>query len=199
MLQNSLNRYHIAMESPERLDKDSDEALLERSRSDPEAFRDFYERHARRIYEWFKHRTPSTEVAHDLTAETFAQALSSLRRFRGSQPGAAGAWLQAIAMNMLRIYYRQTRVESRMRRRLGMTIPTNAPVDTDRVDDLAEVEAFAPLLASALRLLSKPRSRRAGWSRETRPSRASNKPARRIYPTVRLRPGNRRLRLLAIG
>lgn len=154
LLQNSLNCYHIAMEAPERLDKDSDEALLERSRSDPEAFRDFYERHARRIYEWFKHRTPSTEVAHDLTAETFAQALSSLRRFRGSQPGAAGAWLQAIAMNMLRIYYRKTRVESRMRRRLGMTIPTNAPVDTDRVDDLAEVEAFAPLLASALRTLT---------------------------------------------
>lgn len=148
------------MESAGRFDKDTDEALLEQSLSDPEAFRALYERHARRIYEWFTTRTPSTEVAHDLTAETFAQVLSSLRRFRGSQPGAAGAWLQAIAMNMLRIYYRKNRVESGMRRKLGMTIPTYSLIDTDRVDDLAEVEAFAPLLASAMRSLT-PDQRRA--------------------------------------
>lgn len=117
-------------------------------------FRALYERHARRIYEWFANRTPSAEIAHDLTAETFAQALSARGRFRGSQRGAAAAWLQAIAMNMLRIYYRKNKVESGMRRKLGMTIPTYSVNDTDRVDDLAEVEALAPLLASALRSLT---------------------------------------------
>ncbi len=36
----------------------------------------------------------------------------------------------------------------------GDDYPHQCAVDTDRVDDLAEVEAFAPLLASALRTLT---------------------------------------------
>lgn len=141
-------------------EKETDESLLVRSRSDPEAFRTFYERHARRIYEWFTKRTPSPDIAHDLTAETFAQALSSLRRFRGDRPGVAAAWLQAIAANMLRTYYRKNRVESAGRRRLGMTVQSDFQAETERVDDLVEVEALAPLLAAALRSLT-PDQRRA--------------------------------------
>lgn len=147
------------MERIGKYDIETDETLLQRSLTDPEAFRVLYERHARRIHEWFMNRTPSSEIAHDLTAETFAQALSARRRFRGSQPGAAAAWLQAIAMNMLRIYYRKNRVESGMRRKLGMTIPTYSVTETDRVDDLAEVDALAPLLASALRSLTQDQRR----------------------------------------
>ena len=71
----------------------------------------------------------------------------------------AEAWLQAIAMNMLRIYYRKRRVESGMRRKLGMTIPTYSVTETDRVDDLAEVDALSPLLASALRSLTQDQRR----------------------------------------
>lgn len=110
--------------------------------------------HPRRVLAWHTARCPSAEVAHDLTAETFAQALGSLRRFRGEVPGAGGAWLQAIASNMLRSYYRRNRVETAARKRLGMLIETKAPADTDRVDELDEIAALAPLLAAALSKLS---------------------------------------------
>jgi Sigma-70 region 2 len=51
---------------------------------DGDAFCAFYERHAGHVYGFFKRELGDTETATDLTAETFAQALASVSRFRGS-------------------------------------------------------------------------------------------------------------------
>jgi DNA-directed RNA polymerase specialized sigma24 family protein len=40
----------------------------------PEAFRELYEHYAERIHGYHLRRTRNPDVAHDLTAETFAQA-----------------------------------------------------------------------------------------------------------------------------
>lgn len=45
-------------------------------------------------------------------------------------------------------------METAARKRLGMLIETKAPADTDRVDELDEIAALAPLLAAALSKLS---------------------------------------------
>ena len=68
---------------------------------------------------YFARRVHDPEVAADLTAETFAAALASRRRFRrGATP--AVAWLFGIAQHKLGDYRRRGAAEDRMRRRLGI-------------------------------------------------------------------------------
>jgi DNA-directed RNA polymerase specialized sigma24 family protein len=54
----------------------------------------FYDRHARSVLAYFARRTRDPESAADLTAETFAAAIVSRRRFRPG-PEPASAWLSA--------------------------------------------------------------------------------------------------------
>src|SRR3954452_18177014 len=96
-----------------------DEELLSAARSDPAAFGAFYRRFEERMLRYFLSRVGDAEVAADLTAETFAAALASVRRFRASK-GAAGAWLFGIAHNTLAMSTRRGRVEASARRRLGI-------------------------------------------------------------------------------
>ena len=58
----------------------TDSQLIAAARNDPDAFGELYERHARSVYAFFSTRAP--QAAGELTAETFAQAALSLRRFR---------------------------------------------------------------------------------------------------------------------
>lgn len=64
-----------------------DSVLLRRARRDPEAFRDFYRIHADWVYRWFAGRVGDPQLAADLTAETFAQALLGIARFRAPTRG----------------------------------------------------------------------------------------------------------------
>jgi DNA-directed RNA polymerase specialized sigma24 family protein len=99
-----------------------DAELLKAARRDPEAFCAFYEQHAVRLRAWLRRECGSTEIATDLTAETFAQALVSLGRFRGTEDAQAAAWLYGIARNLLAQYRRRQRVETAARRRLDLPI-----------------------------------------------------------------------------
>jgi RNA polymerase sigma-70 factor (ECF subfamily) len=112
----------------------SDLELLRAARSDPGAFGEFYRRHAVGIERWIRAQTPDMATAADLTAETFAQALVSLDRFRGGSDEAARGWLFGIARNLVRRYHRRGRAELRTCRRLGIQL------DHD-VDELAEIDA----------------------------------------------------------
>ena len=129
-----------------------DAELLREARRDPDAFREFYERHALRLRAWLRRATASTEVANDLTAETFAQALVSLKRFRGSDDEQAAAWLYGIARNLLSQYWRQQRVETSARERLHM--PVRDYGGYDEAVELADAQGLAPALAEALAALS---------------------------------------------
>ena len=52
----------------------TDAEFLAAARTDAAAFRRFYDRYADRVYGYHLRRTREREAAHDLTAETFAQA-----------------------------------------------------------------------------------------------------------------------------
>jgi DNA-directed RNA polymerase specialized sigma24 family protein len=45
--------------------------LLRRARTDPDAFGEFYRRHAVAVERWIRTQTPDMATAADLTAETF--------------------------------------------------------------------------------------------------------------------------------
>jgi DNA-directed RNA polymerase specialized sigma24 family protein len=63
-------------------------------------------------------RTRDDDAAHDLTAETFAQAWLVRARFRDDCGGTAGPWLFGIARNVLLMSVRRRRLEAAARERL---------------------------------------------------------------------------------
>ena len=90
----------------------TDADLLAAARQDPAAFREFYDRYAAWVHSWFSRQTGSDSAALDLTAETFAQAWHSSRRFRDMADGSGAPWLFGIARNLLRQYHKHNRIES---------------------------------------------------------------------------------------
>src|SRR5215211_2708893 len=97
----------------------TDAELLTAARRDPAAFAAFYDRHAVAVLGFFARRTACAATAADLTAETFAQAYASRRRYRDTGDPAT-AWLFAIARHQLAGFLRRQAVDDRARRRLGI-------------------------------------------------------------------------------
>jgi RNA polymerase sigma-70 factor (ECF subfamily) len=131
----------------------NDAELLKAARQDPEAFREFYDRYAVWIRSWFLRHTGSEPASLDLTAETFAQAWHSSRRFRDLADGSGAPWLFGIARNLLRQYHKHNRIESAARERMGLQVPFAECEDYERVDERSETTALAPLVRHALRAL----------------------------------------------
>jgi RNA polymerase sigma factor (sigma-70 family) len=116
----------------------TDADLLAAARTDATAFRAFYERYAERVYGYHLRRTREPEAAHDLTAETFAQAWLGRRGFHDRAGGTAGPWLFAIARNVLVGSVRRRRLERSACERLGVAVEAQAAPDEtwlDGVDD----------------------------------------------------------------
>lgn len=97
----------------------SDAELLAASSEDAKAFGEFYDRHVAAIVAFFHRRVYDPELVLDLTAETFAGALASVRRF-SVDAGEPRAWLFAIARHKLADAIRTRRVDDEVRRRLAM-------------------------------------------------------------------------------
>jgi RNA polymerase sigma-70 factor (ECF subfamily) len=136
----------------------SDAALVAASRDDPDAFRALYDRHVERIHAGHLRQTRDVHAAHDLTAETFAQAWLVRERFRDEAGGSALPWLLGIARNVLLMSVRRRVLEQRACERLGLRERLDGPpaavepIDAwlDGIDDL--LAGLPPSHAEALRL-----------------------------------------------
>jgi len=126
----------------------TDEALLVMARVDSEAFGRFYRRRLNVVLAFFLRRTNDRELAADLTAETFAAALVSVKRYQPERSTAL-AWLFTIAHRRLVDSLRHGRVESRARRSLRLEPLVLGDADLERV----EQRASAAQGDSALELL----------------------------------------------
>ncbi|HJN53049.1 MAG: sigma-70 family RNA polymerase sigma factor [Pseudomonadales bacterium] len=82
--------------------------LVERSKLDPQAFGDLYERYYDAIFNYIQHRVASVTDTEDLVAQVFAKALNRLWRFRWSGV-SIGAWLYRIAVHEVHDHYRSKR------------------------------------------------------------------------------------------
>lgn len=83
-----------------------DAVLVERARTEPEAFGALYDRYLGRVYSYFYHHTGGNVVeAEDLTEKVFFQVLTHLSGYtdRGLP---FGAWLFRIAHNVLANWHR---------------------------------------------------------------------------------------------
>jgi RNA polymerase sigma factor (sigma-70 family) len=109
------------------------DAQLLRDSADSAAFTELYRRHVAAVYAWCHRRFG--HAASDLTAETFARAWLSRRRFRDDHDGSALPWLLGIARNVLRESIRRDRVETRARAKLGLPLDLAGEDAYERVDN----------------------------------------------------------------
>lgn len=135
----------------------TDAQLLTRAATDPNAFRELYDRHAARIHRYLVRCTGDDQAAYDLTAETFAQAWLHRDRFRDELDGNAGPWLFAIARHKVLMSVRRALIERRASERLALQLPPGAAAATDPdelwLEGLQEALAeLPPLQREALRL-----------------------------------------------
>ena len=87
---------------------ESESALIERAKQNPEAFGELYERYVDRIYNYIYYRVGNAHDAEDLTARLFYRVLKALPRYvdRGA-PFAS--WLYRIAHNLVANFHRDRR------------------------------------------------------------------------------------------
>src|SRR4051794_7245901 len=99
-------------------------------------------------------RTADPEVALELLAETFAQAVASKRRFRGVSEDDAAGWLYGIAKNQLALYYRRGRCEQKALKRLGIEPEPPSPEVLAEIARRSHLDALRQELAAAMATLS---------------------------------------------
>lgn len=131
----------------------TDDELLLMARTRPEAFGAFYRRHAEGVLRFFARRTFDPEAAAELTAETFAAALGSRRRFLPRGAGAE-AWLYGIARHQLSRFFRKGAVDARARQRIGLPEQAVSDQDYERIEELMDFDQVRRAVADAFSLLS---------------------------------------------
>jgi RNA polymerase sigma factor (sigma-70 family) len=127
----------------------TDAELLAAARTDPQAFREFYERYAVWMRAWFERNTGSETVALDLTAETFTQAWRGLRKFKDMANGSGGPWLFGIARNLLRQHHKRNRIETAAHAREGGRAWAGVE-EFEAVDERVAADALAPAIEHAM-------------------------------------------------
>ncbi len=96
-----------------------DRDLLLAAAADREAFAEVYRRHVGGLLGYFSRAVGRSDLAFDLTAETFAAALLALPEYKAG-PAPGKSWLYAVAHNRLMDARRRGRAEARAREELGM-------------------------------------------------------------------------------
>jgi RNA polymerase sigma factor (sigma-70 family) len=123
----------------------TDEELLGAAASDEEAFAELYRRYERPLAGFFARAVGRGDLAADLTAETFAQALASISRY-DPQLGTAAAWLFGIARHVLARSRARGQVEDRARRALGIGVLALDDAAIERIEALAGEDPAVRLL-----------------------------------------------------
>jgi RNA polymerase sigma-70 factor (ECF subfamily) len=113
-----------------------------------------YRSHAPAMAVYIARKTQNAGVAADLTAETFAQAYTNRRQFRGRTREEAIGWLYGIARHQISHFVRRDRAEARALERLGIQRPQPGDHELDRLEELAGISELQIRIASHMRGLS---------------------------------------------
>lgn len=79
--------------------------LIQRAKTDPDAFGQLYERYVKRIYNYVYYRTGNAADAEDLTARIFERAIKHIGNYQ-DQGVPFSAWLYRIAHNLVANWHR---------------------------------------------------------------------------------------------
>ena len=128
----------------------TDAQLLAQSENRPDAFGELCGRHALALERWMFRATGDPQVAHDLTAETFAQAWFSRHRFAPQGDGSAAPWLFGIGKNLVRRYHRRNRTDTKARERLGMSLREVPDEEYTEIEEHLDAMRLSPHIATAM-------------------------------------------------
>ncbi|MFL5912039.1 MAG: RNA polymerase sigma factor [Gaiellaceae bacterium] len=109
-----------------------------------------YRTHLPGLFGFLVYRTGNRALAEDLTAETFARALSRRSRF-DRRRASEKTWLYAIALNLLRDHVRHTDAESRAMERvetLALVSAGGTPTPVDAVETRDTVQRALTTLST---------------------------------------------------
>jgi RNA polymerase sigma factor (sigma-70 family) len=122
---------------------------------DADAFSELYEQEGEAVLVFLTRRTLDVELALDLTAETFAIALTSWAKLRSLREEQRRAWLFTVAGRRFSRYLRRASVERKVIRRLGIEVPTASQEDIALVERRAGLGELRAALGRELGLLSR--------------------------------------------
>ena len=91
--------------APAEASRAEEDRLVERAKTDADAFGALYDRYFPRIYRFVYSRVHDRETAEDVTSEVFCKALGAIGRYRPSGHPFS-AWLFRIAINAINDHYR---------------------------------------------------------------------------------------------
>jgi RNA polymerase sigma factor (sigma-70 family) len=134
-------------------------SLFVAARQDLGAFEDLYDEYSDRVLAHLARRTLDPEVAFDLMAETFAEAFDHIGRFRGTTDEEGRAWLWSIATHLLIRWRKRGELERRKMTELGISIRDLEQEEFERIENLADLQRFKPVLDRALQVLSEDQRR----------------------------------------
>jgi RNA polymerase sigma-70 factor, ECF subfamily len=123
----------------------TDAGVIAASMTDPQAFRELFERHFDALFTYFARRL-GRDAADDLTAEVFLTAYGRRSTYDPPCPDAR-PWLYGIAANLLR---RHRRAELRRLRAHAREAGRSRDDGHDAVEARLDSRAAGPLLARAL-------------------------------------------------
>jgi RNA polymerase sigma-70 factor (ECF subfamily) len=129
---------------------ETDGELIAASLDRPERFQAIFDRHGASVYRYLRRRV-GDQLAEELTAEAFTQALRARQQFDAAR-GSALPWLYGIAVNLIRMHARSERRRRRAYRLLGQALVHPAPAS--EIEDRVDAQALAPALRAALDALS---------------------------------------------
>ena len=86
----------------------TDDELMQLAKADPDQFAPLYERYVDRVYAYCLRRLSHPHDAEDVCSQVFVQVLRHRANYRAN--GTFGAWLFAIARNVVNDFYRHHRL-----------------------------------------------------------------------------------------
>lgn len=93
------------------LPREYEDQLVERAKSDPDAFGELYDHYFAQMYRFVFSRLRDPQAAEDVTSEVFFKALRAIGRYRPSGHPFS-AWLYQISSNAIADHYRSRRPTS---------------------------------------------------------------------------------------
>jgi RNA polymerase sigma-70 factor (ECF subfamily) len=109
-----------------------DETLVKKAQTgDIKAFEEIFKKTNKRIYNFLLHLSSDSELAADLTQETFIRAFKSLKSLKSNK--ALVSWLHRIALNLCRDEMKKPRIHAE-------SIDQDSFVDDESDDDVMEIE-----------------------------------------------------------
>ncbi|MFT7184295.1 MAG: RNA polymerase sigma-70 factor (ECF subfamily) [Oceanicoccus sp.] len=92
------------------VDLETERKLIEAAQADPHEFVALYDLHFDAVYRFLVSRSSNTQLAEDLTSDTFMIAMDKIKKFKWSGKPYR-SWLYRVAINELNQYYRKHKKE----------------------------------------------------------------------------------------